>query len=47
MPHFSGSSREMGGGLLRLDDLLVRFGEVRRAEQLDESAAEMLMEQHI
>ena len=32
---------------LRPDDLLARFGEVRRAEQLDESAAEMLAEQYI
>jgi ABC-type uncharacterized transport system ATPase component len=27
---------------LRVDDLMSRFEEVRRAEQLDESAAEML-----
>jgi putative tryptophan/tyrosine transport system ATP-binding protein len=27
---------------LRVDDLLTRFEEVRRAEQLDESAAQML-----
>ena len=27
---------------LRADDLLARFEDVRRAEQLDESAAEML-----
>jgi putative tryptophan/tyrosine transport system ATP-binding protein len=27
---------------IRVDDLLARFEEVRRAEQLDESAAEML-----
>ena len=32
---------------LRPDDLLARFEEVRRAEQLDESAAEMLAEQYI
>jgi hypothetical protein len=32
---------------LRPGDLLARFEEVRRAEQLDESAAEMLMEQYI
>ena len=32
---------------LRPDDLLVRFEEVRRAEQLDESAAEMLAEQYV
>jgi putative ABC transport system ATP-binding protein len=32
---------------LRPDDLLARFEDVRRAEQLDESAAEMLMEQYI
>jgi hypothetical protein len=47
MPRFSGSSREMGGGLVRPDDRLARFEEVRRAEQLYESAAEMLMEQYI
>ena len=27
---------------LRVDDLLTRFGEVRRVEQLDETAAQML-----
>ena len=32
---------------LRPDDLLARFEDVRRAEQLDESAAEMLAEQYI
>lgn len=32
---------------LRPDDLLARFEEVRRAEQLDESAAEMLAERYI
>lgn len=32
---------------LRPDDLLMRFEEVRRAEQLDESAAQMLAEQYI
>lgn len=32
---------------LRPDDLLARFEEVRRAEQLDESAAEMLAESYI
>ena len=32
---------------LRPDDLLARFEEVRRAEQLDESAAEMLIKQYI
>ena len=32
---------------LRPDDLLGRFEEVRRAEQLDESAAQMLAEQYI
>ncbi len=32
---------------LRPDDLLARFEDVRRAEQLDESAAEMLEEQYI
>jgi hypothetical protein len=32
---------------LRPDDLLARFEEVRRAEQLDESAAQMLAEQYI
>jgi putative tryptophan/tyrosine transport system ATP-binding protein len=32
---------------LRSDDLLARFEDVRRAEQLDESAAEMLAEQYI
>ena len=32
---------------LRPDDLLARFEEVRRAEQLDESAAEMLAEQYV
>jgi putative ABC transport system ATP-binding protein len=32
---------------LRPDDLLARFEEVRRAEQLDESAAEMLAENYI
>ena len=32
---------------LRPEDLLARFEEVRRAEQLDESAAQMLAEQYI
>ena len=32
---------------LRPDDLLARFEDVRRAEQLDETAAEMLAEQYI
>ncbi|HZS48042.1 MAG TPA: ABC transporter ATP-binding protein [Blastocatellia bacterium] len=32
---------------LRVDDLLARFEEVRRAEQLDESAAEMLRRSYI
>jgi putative ABC transport system ATP-binding protein len=32
---------------LRPDDLLARFEEVRRAEQLDESAAQMLAEKYI
>jgi putative ABC transport system ATP-binding protein len=32
---------------LRPDDLLARFEEVRRAEQLDESAAEMLGENYV
>ncbi len=32
---------------LRPDDLLARFEEVRRAEQMDESAAQMLAEQYI
>jgi len=32
---------------LRPDDLLARFEEVRRAEQLDESAAQMLAERYI
>ena len=32
---------------LRPDDLLARFEEVRRAEQLDESSAQMLAEQYI
>lgn len=32
---------------LRADDLLARFEEVRRAEQLDESAAQMLAENYI
>src|SRR5437763_5246680 len=32
---------------LRVDDLLARFEEVRRAEQLDESAARMLAEQYV
>jgi len=32
---------------LRPDDLLARFEEVRRAEQLDESAAEMLAERYV
>ena len=32
---------------LRPDDLLARFEEVRRAEQLDESAAQMLTEQYV
>ena len=32
---------------LRPDDLLARFEEVRRAEQLDESAAQMLAEEYI
>jgi putative ABC transport system ATP-binding protein len=32
---------------LRPDDLLARFEDVRRAEQLDESATQMLAEQYI
>ena len=32
---------------LRPDDLLARFEEVRRAEQLNESAAQMLAEQYV
>src|SRR5450432_1084060 len=32
---------------LRADDLLARFEEVRRAEQLDESAAQMLAENYV
>ena len=32
---------------LRPDDLLARFEEVRRAEQLDESAALMLPERYV
>ena len=32
---------------LRPDDLLARFEEVRRAEQLDESAAQMLAENYV
>ena len=32
---------------LRPDDLLARFEDVRRAEQLDESAAQMLAEQYV
>jgi len=32
---------------LRPDDLLARFEEVRRAEQLDESAAQMLAANYI
>ena len=32
---------------LRPDDLLSRFEQVRRAEQLDESAAEMLAESYV
>src|SRR5205807_63498 len=32
---------------IRVDDLLARFEEVRRAEQLDESAAEMLAENYV
>jgi putative ABC transport system ATP-binding protein len=32
---------------LRAEDLLTRFEEVRRAEQLDESAAQMLAEKYI
>ncbi len=31
---------------LRVDDLLARFEEVRRAEQLDETAAEMLRQMY-
>jgi putative ABC transport system ATP-binding protein len=32
---------------LRPEDLLARFEEVRRAEQLDESSAEMLAENYV
>jgi putative ABC transport system ATP-binding protein len=32
---------------LRPEDLLARFDEVRRAEQLDESAAEMLRTMYV
>jgi putative ABC transport system ATP-binding protein len=32
---------------IRPDDLLARFEEVRRAEQLDETAAQMLAEKYI
>lgn len=40
---FQGSEKRR----LRPDDLLARFEDVRRAEQLDESAAQMLAEQYI
>jgi len=36
--HFRGADNRR----LRVDDLLARFEEVRRSEQLDESAAELL-----
>ena len=39
--------RRNSGRRLRPDDLLARFEEVRRAEQLDESAAEMLAENYV
>jgi putative ABC transport system ATP-binding protein len=32
---------------LRVDDLLARFEEVRRGEQLDESAAELLRRAYV
>jgi putative tryptophan/tyrosine transport system ATP-binding protein len=32
---------------LRVDDLLARFEEVRRAEQIDETAAEMLRQMYV
>ena len=32
---------------LRVEDLLARFEEVRRAEQLDETAAEMLKRAYV
>ena len=32
---------------LRVDDLLARFEEIRRADLLDESAAEMLRESYV
>ena len=35
---FSGAEKKR----IRVDDLLARFEEVRRADQLDETAAEML-----
>jgi hypothetical protein len=40
---FQGAERRR----LHPDDLLARFEEVRRAEQLDESAAKMLTEQYV
>jgi putative ABC transport system ATP-binding protein len=40
---FSGADKRR----LRAEDLLARFEEVRRAEQLDESVAEMLREQYV
>jgi putative ABC transport system ATP-binding protein len=40
---FSGAEKRR----LRVDDLLARFEEVRRAEQLDESAAELLRRMYV
>jgi hypothetical protein len=42
-----GRQRPSTSPLLRTDDLLNRFEEVRRADQLDESAAEMLRRLHV
>ena len=52
---FTGASGQLGIELyrgaekqrLRADDLLNRFEDVRRAEQLDESAAEMLQRLYV
>jgi putative ABC transport system ATP-binding protein len=40
---FSGAEKRR----LRVDDLLARFEEVRRGEQLDESAAELLRRAYV
>jgi putative ABC transport system ATP-binding protein len=50
MMHRGKIIHDLGGaekGRARVDDLLARFEEVRRREQLDETAAEMLRRAYV